>query len=276
MGLFEATFSGKSANIGRELQEFLERSVASEVLPTIRKWAMEDGKAAVTEHPGENYTIHIDGKLHDGVSSLAYVPISRKTKIRIHFYQEALKIAVGQFKQIFSSTAERGKADWKNLHAKGLDDLSQGVVVLYFKQSTQKMTRITNVQEVDTFEPGDYFMITSDNPYATYLNTRFDDGGFRIHSKTPGTASGKRHGKGGFFKKAAVAIQKELRLTKRKGSQSLIKVMAVRSKKIGNHLTRPAMTPAGAQNYDKLEHVWGFWGILIKYNARTQGMINRG
>lgn len=239
---------------------WMERMVMEKAGPAFRDYATRVVEDILEERPNETHTIAVDGTLVSGIAGIQ----NAKKRVVLHFTQAAVQVAVKEFARILREEVGKNNAGRTGLWHGKLDAVPNGIKVFLRERE------ITNLAEVESFQPGDYIMITSSNPWQQYANTTTTDGKLRVH---PGSGKNK-HGYGGFFGKAAKRIKTKLRAgnTKTK-SGSALWVGAVRSRAVLRAIGMPDLhSQAGIENWNRLQYM-GAWAIMVKYSNRSIGSV---
>lgn len=258
--IISATIKGSAENALTELKALID----NEALPYFREKAKAIVAKKIREREGQPYTITVDNQLSDSVVDIN----NAKKEVRVVWVESAIKLAISEFVNIFTTTAEKRAAKWKVDRTGvpksvkvflGSDDLSKPA-----------LRDITGVAKLDDFAFGDYIVITSANPWQQYLNTKGRVAESLRLRPPKKDAELAKHG-GGYFGLAARRIQKKLG-TKGKNS-SAIQVKAFRSKAVLERIGPPPLrTEEGRANWAKLQYL-GAWAIKIKFSNVRRGAV---
>lgn len=219
----------------------------------------------INERPDEPYLLNIDGRVIDP-PNLTQLQNARKN-VKLVFIFQQLAIAINEFRQILENSYRTNAARFSGPKGGGLlKDYTDADVLMFYGGIGKPDKKINSSNDVRNFERGDYILITSNNPWQMYLNTK---GKARRSLRVRPLKQDIPGFKGGFFGLAAKRIRAKLGInTLRNQSRAPIQVLAVRSRAVMRHLNPPqGLSPEGLRNWAELRYL-GAWAIMIRRNRR--------
>lgn len=249
-------------------QAIINRKVSEIFPPFCEKFI----KPAIAERPDDDYVLNVDGVVKEK-ADLSQLQ-NAKRKVIFTFIDLVFDVAVAEFANILKVYYKQRGARMKFFpgNGSGLIAGSTDPRILMFYGGRGKVDRlITSRNDIESFEPGDYILITSDNPWQVYLNTKGKaKNSLRVKPLQKNIAGFR----GGFFGLAARRIRQKLGIqAKRNQSQAPIWVGAVRSRAVLEHIGPPPQLSGEAlENWNELQYL-GAWAIMIRRIDRRSNRL---